>query len=111
VLARALKNATSDLKGIAGLILALSGAIAGYVALRDVVKAPGYWPELAVAAFFVAFCFLYVYPAWWDERKRQRLNDEGVHGQLKDPAYFRLSAYEADDRERFVRPDGAAKSA
>jgi hypothetical protein len=39
---------------------------------------------------------LYVHPAWRDERKRQRLNDEGVRGQLKDPTYFRLSPYEAD---------------
>jgi hypothetical protein len=111
VFARALKNATSDLKGIGGLVLTLTAAIAGYFALRDVLKAPGYWPEAAVAAFFIAFYFLYVHPAWRDERKRQRLNDEGVRNQLEDPTYFRLSPYEADDKERFTRPDGAVKSA
>jgi len=52
-----------------------------------------------------------VHPAWRDERKRHRLNEEGVRGRLKDPTYFRLSPYEADDKERFTRPDGAVKSA
>jgi hypothetical protein len=108
VLARALKVATSDLKGITALILALSGAIAGYPALRNVMHEPGHWPDAAVAAFFVAFYFLYVHPAWRNERKVQRLHDEGVHGQLKDPVYFRLRAYEADDNG-FKRPDEAVK--
>jgi hypothetical protein len=55
VFARALKNAMSDVKGIGGLVLALTAAIAGYFALRDVLKVPGYWPEAAVAGFFIAF--------------------------------------------------------
>ena len=105
VFARALKNATSDLKGIGGLVLALTGAITAYFALRDVLKEPQYWPEAAVAAFFVAFYFLYVDPAWRDERKRQRLTDLGIRGVLEDPTYFRLRPYESDDAGRFTRPD------
>jgi hypothetical protein len=77
VFARAIKNATSDLKGIGGLVLALAAAIMGYFALRDVLKAPGYWPEAAVAAFFVAFYFLYVHPACCTCIPRGATNESG----------------------------------
>jgi hypothetical protein len=71
VFARAVKNATSDLKGIGGLVLALTAAITGYYALRDVVKVPGYWPEAAVAVFFVAFYFLYWRKSAWQSARRR----------------------------------------
>jgi hypothetical protein len=46
-------------------------------------------------------------PAWLRQRRDRKLVAEGISGRLKDPKYFRIWPYEARDRERYSRPDGA----
>jgi hypothetical protein len=111
VFARAVQKATSDVKGISGLFLALGTATASYIALRKSVAAPEYLPEAIVALVLMAFYFLYVHPEWREERKRYRLSVDGIRGQIVDPTYFRLTPYQADDKDHFTRPDDAVKAA
>src|SRR5262249_2312770 len=107
VFSRALINATSDLKGLLGLILTFTSAITAHFTFRHVLSMPDYWPEAVASSLIVAFYLLYVHPEWKTERKRYRLTVEGIHGQLKDPTYFRLTPYEATEATKFKRPDGA----
>lgn len=92
---------TSYLGGIAALIT-------GYVALKN------YFPEwnhalvVGMAGVPLALALLTVtLPAWVKRRRDRKLMEEGIAGTLSDPGYFRLRPYEAGDRERYWRPDGA----
>src|SRR5262245_60090977 len=85
VFARAVRNATSDAKGVATLLGALLGAIAAFYALVEGLKAPLPVASAILALYFLVFYFLYVHPEWRDERKRHRLDVEGVKGHVSDP--------------------------
>jgi Novel STAND NTPase 1 len=106
-LAAALGHATSDVKGIATLILTVATVPAAFVALRDAVHLPSPWPEIGCVvpiAIFVAFYFI---PEWRVARDRKALEDFGVTGEPPPAGYFRLTAYGLDERAKFERPDGA----
>jgi hypothetical protein len=106
-LAAALGHATSDVKGIATLILTVATVPAAFVALRDAVHMPTPWPEIGCIvpiAIFVAFYFI---PEWRTARDRKVLEDFGVIGEPPPAGYFRLTPYGLDDRAKFERPDGA----
>src|SRR5687767_11930052 len=85
VFARALQKATSDVKGITGLLLAIGAAIASYIALKSSVSGPKYLPEVSALAVVAAFYFFYVHPEWREQRRRHRLDVEGVGNQIADP--------------------------
>jgi hypothetical protein len=105
--ARALRNAVSDVKGLAGLILALAGVIAAYVALRDAIALPPPWPIVGSLVPILLFLLFYVYPEWHDSIVQRRLKELGIHGRLKDPGYFRLIPYQEHDSSNYLRPDAA----
>ena len=54
---------------------------------------------------FLVTLFTDTLPALGQRRRERRLVDEGVHGVLKDPGYFRLKPYEEHDRQRYFRAD------
>lgn len=104
-LTRALRLAVADVKGIAGLLLALVGMIGAYVGLRDAIHLPPPWPIIGCVVPVPIFFLFYVLPAWRDAIADRRLHELGIRGRLKEPGYFRLTPYEAHEREKFVRPD------
>jgi hypothetical protein len=100
-------NAVSDVKGLSGLILALAGVIAAYLALRDAIALPHPWPIIGSLIPIPIFLLFYVWPEWRDSVVQKRLKELGIHGRLKDPGYFRLIPYEEHDSGNYVRPDAA----
>jgi hypothetical protein len=108
-LAVALGHATSDVKGIATLVLTVATVPTAFVALRDAVHLPSPWPEIGCIvpiAIFVAFYFI---PEWRTARNRKALEDFGVIGEPPPAGYFRLTPYGLDERAKFERPDGAER--
>ena len=47
------------------------------------------------------------FPAWRERRRKRQLIEQGIHGTLKDPGYFRLKPYEDKDQDKFTRADNA----
>jgi hypothetical protein len=105
--ASALRNAVADVKGIAGLLLAIVGVIGAYVALRDAIHLDPPWPIIGCLVPVPVFFLFYVLPAWRDALAKKRLHELGIRGRLKEPGYFRLTAYGAHETQKFVRPDKA----
>lgn len=104
---RALRDAVADVKGIAGLLLAIVGVVGAYVGLRDAIHLDPPWPIIGCLVPIPIFFLFYVLPAWRDALASKRLHELGIRGRLKEPGYFRLTAYEAHETEKFVRPDNA----
>src|SRR5271156_3824413 len=104
----ALKQATSNLKGIALLLATVVALVAGYYAFEEKLKLPEPWPAILCAGLLLTFLLLFFVPELLDQTKLQRLRSEGIHGAVENATYFRLTAYEADDAQRFNRSDGAA---
>jgi hypothetical protein len=105
-LAAALGNATSDLTGIVTLLLTVATVPGAFVGLRDAVHLPSPWPEIGCVVPIALFLVFYLLPEWRLARDRKALEDFGVMGEPHPPGYFRLTAYSADDRAKFRRPDG-----
>ncbi|EJZ22162.1 leucine-rich protein [Rhizobium sp. Pop5] len=89
---------------------AVSGLVAAYYTLRVQLGLAEPWPALICGTFILLFILLYVLPEWRSEIKMDRLEREGINGILKEPSYFRLTPYQADDATAFNRPDNAAAS-
>jgi hypothetical protein len=106
-LAAALGHATSDVKGIATLILTIATVPAAFIALRDAVHMPTPWPEIGCIVPIAIFIAFYFVPEWRTARDRKALEDFGVVGEPPPAGYFRLTPYGLDDRAKFGRPDGA----
>jgi hypothetical protein len=104
---RALRNAVSDVKGISGLILALTGVIAAYVTLQTATTLQHPWPIVVSLVPIPIFLLFYVFPEWRDAVAQRKLRELGIHGRLQNPGYFRLTPYEEHDSGNYARPDTA----
>jgi hypothetical protein len=92
---------TSYIGGIAALV-------GGYFALTKLFPGWNDLQVLAIAGIPLLLALLTItLPNWLARRRERRLIEQGISGTLQDPAYFRIRPYEAQDRERFWRPDGA----
>jgi hypothetical protein len=89
-------------------IVGVAALVGGYFALMEQLTQ---WSDryiLAIAGGPLLFALLFItLPNWLARRRERRLIEQGISGTLEDPAYFRIRPYEAQDRERFWRPDGA----
>ena len=98
-LTRALRDAVSDVKGIASFLLAITGFLAAYFKLRDAIPLEEPWRMILCLVPFAILFLLYIWPCWREAAAHQRLHDLGINGRLKEPGYFRLTPYEAQDRD------------
>jgi Novel STAND NTPase 1 len=110
VFASALTHATSDLKGIATLLITIASFFGAFIALPKAIPLSSPWAELVSLVPIVLFVGLYIWPEWRAARQRRDLENFGVTGELPPPGYFRLTPYGADDRDKFRRPDGAERA-
>lgn len=107
----ALSRATSNVTGLATFIGTLTALVAAFYVFHTQLGLSQLWAGIICAAAILAFFLLAVLPDWRDELRLERMRVAGISGRLLDPSYFRLIPYEADDQQRFKRPDSAAEDA
>jgi hypothetical protein len=79
-----------------------------YYAFQEKVKLPEPWPAIICGVFFLIFVLAFLLPELQDQSRLRYLRNAGIRGQLVEPKYFRLTAFETDEAQSFHRADSAA---
>jgi Novel STAND NTPase 1 len=103
----AIKHATSNIKGLAQLLVILTTLALAYYAFQEKLKLQQPWPIIICTGFLVIFALLFFIPELRDQMRLKKLRNTGIDGQLENPRYFRLVAFETDETDSFSRTDGA----
>ena len=105
-----LGRTTQRVRQLTTYLGAMAALIVGYYVFSKNLALPGSIALLIAGLPLVVTLLTDTLPAWLRQRRTRRLVEEGIHGELKDPGYFRLMPYEEADEERYWRPDNAHES-
>src|SRR5690242_6806230 len=84
-----LKAIVKTAKLYVSLIILIAGVPGTIVYLAQKYGTP-IWGAIALAVLPALLILLWLVPAWRAERNRRDAEYRGIHGQIKDPTYFRL---------------------
>jgi len=99
----ALKASHETVKVYVGLI-GLIGGVPAAVLILDNQYIHNFWISGALCVVPALLILIWLVPKWHEQQNKRRAIEFGIHGQVKDPEYFRLTPYQSDTD--FRRADG-----